>query len=177
MNEEYLNEVMPSDIVHLIGLLSVAENRYQKKKRRVELLKYELLLNTNWAETLGNKKPTIAEKEAYILSHKKILQFQEEEICMKITRDFYKRLFDAVMAGQLMLEEELEEYNEGALNSQDEKITELKKRIKELERKYTNLGIAITKAVDDLHRKEEVYLDGFNICSRITEYERELNNE
>lgn len=63
------------------------------------------------------------------------------------------------------------------LNEQQSKIKELEKKNKELKIKYTNRGIAITKAVEDLYRKEEVYLAGFNICKRITEYEWEFNNE
>ena len=58
---------------------------------------------------------------------------------------------------------------ENLLNKQDEKINELKKKNKEWKIKYTNRGIAITKAVEDLYRKEEVYLAGFNICRRIIE--------
>ena len=63
------------------------------------------------------------------------------------------------------------------LNEQDKKIKELKKRINELESKYANRGIAIIKAVEDLCKKEEVYLADFDICKRITEYEWEFNNE
>ena len=63
------------------------------------------------------------------------------------------------------------------LNEQQSKIKELEKKNKELKIKYTNRGIAITKAVEDLHRKEEVYLADFDICKRITEYEWEFNNE
>lgn len=65
----------------------------------------------------------------------------------------------------------------GLLNEQQSKIKELEKKNKELKIKYTNRGIAITKAVEDLYRKEEVYLADFDICKRITEYEWEFNNE
>lgn len=68
---------------------------------------------------------------------------------------------------------ELERYS----NEQQSKIKELEKKNKELKIKYTNRGIAITKAVEDLYRKEEVYLADFDICKRITEYEWEFNNE
>lgn len=63
------------------------------------------------------------------------------------------------------------------LNEQQARIKELEKKNKELKIKYANRGIAIIKAVEDLYRKEEVYLADFDICKRITEYEWEFNNE
>lgn len=49
----------------------------------------------------------------------------------------------------------------------------LKDDCKQLEQQYHNLVNAIVKTSNDL-AKEDIYLD---ICKRITEYERGLNNE
>lgn len=47
---------------------------------------------------------------------------------------------------------------------------------KQLEQQYHNLVNTIVKTSNDLV-KEDIYLADFDICKRITEYERELNNE
>ena len=61
------------------------------------------------------------------------------------------------------------------LNELSEENEQLKKENKELRIKYMYRGLAITEAVEDLYKTEEVYLAGFNICKRIIEYEREFN--
>lgn len=53
----------------------------------------------------------------------------------------------------------------------------LKEDCKQLEQQYHNLGNAIVKTCNDLNNTEEVYLWDFDICKRITEYEKELSGE
>ena len=44
---------------------------------------------------------------------------------------------------------------------------------KQLEQQYHNLVDAIVKTCNDLG-KEDIYLGDFDVCKRITEYEKEL---
>lgn len=53
----------------------------------------------------------------------------------------------------------------------------LEKENEQLHKRYNNLGQAIVKTCNDLNRTEEVYLADFNICKRITEYEKELDDD
>lgn len=50
----------------------------------------------------------------------------------------------------------------------------LKDDCKQLEQQYHNLVNAIVETCNDLNNTEEVYLGDFDICKRITEYEKEL---
>lgn len=49
-----------------------------------------------------------------------------------------------------------------------------KNKCKHLEHQYHNLVDAIVKTCNDLD-KEDIYLGDFDICKRITEYEKELS--
>ena len=49
----------------------------------------------------------------------------------------------------------------------------LKEHCKQLEQQYHNLVDAIVKTCNDLG-KEDIYLGDFDVCKRITEYEKEL---
>lgn len=60
-----------------------------------------------------------------------------------------------------------------ALKKENEK---LKSENKKLEQQYHNLVNAIVKTYNDLG-KENIYLGDFDICKRITEYEKELNGD
>lgn len=53
----------------------------------------------------------------------------------------------------------------------------LKDTCKQLEQQYFNLVNAIVKTCNDLNNTEEVYLGDFDICKRITEYEKELSGD
>lgn len=44
-----------------------AEMQSRILKLKLDIAKADVLLYTNWEETLGNKKPTVGEKEAYCL--------------------------------------------------------------------------------------------------------------
>lgn len=52
----------------------------------------------------------------------------------------------------------------------------LKDGCKQLEQQYHNLVEAIVKTCNDLE-KEDIYLGDFDICKRITEYEKELSGD
>lgn len=52
----------------------------------------------------------------------------------------------------------------------------LKDMCKQLEQQYHNLVNAIVKTCNDLG-KEDIYLGDFDICKRITEYEKELSGD
>ena len=52
----------------------------------------------------------------------------------------------------------------------------LRDACKQLEQQYHNLVDAIVKTCNDLE-KEGIYLEDFDICKRITEYEKELSGE
>ena len=55
----------------------------------------------------------------------------------------------------------------------EEENEKLKSENKKLEQQYQNLVNAIVKTCNDLG-KENIYLGDFDICKRITEYEKEL---
>lgn len=52
----------------------------------------------------------------------------------------------------------------------------LRDKCEQLEQQYHNLGNAIVKTCNDLE-KEDIYLGDFDICKRITKYEKELGGE
>ena len=58
-----------------------------------------------------------------------------------------------------------------------EQREDLKEGCKQLEQQYHNLVNAIVKTCNDLNNTEEVYLGDFDICKRITEYEKELSGD
>lgn len=51
---------------------------------------------------------------------------------------------------------------------------ELKEENEQLRNMYHNLSRAIEKTCNDLGKEEDIYLGDFDICRRITEYEKEL---
>ena len=58
----------------------------------------------------------------------------------------------------------------------EKKNEQLRKQIQNYEQQYHNLVNAIVKTCNDLG-KENIYLGDFDICKRITEYEKELFDE
>ena len=61
---------MDNEIVeHLIRTadkVAIREAEYKEEKLKLDLLKAEYNLNNDWEQLLGKKKPTVAEKEAFI---------------------------------------------------------------------------------------------------------------
>lgn len=71
----------------------------------------------------------------------------------------------------------LEKENDNCKNDYRELFSNyvaLEEKNEQLHKMYHNLGQAIVKTCNDLNKTEEVYLADFNICRRITEYEKEL---
>lgn len=62
------------------------------------------------------------------------------------------------------------------LNEFETKSHELKDESELYRKRYDNLVKAIVRTCNDLPR-EGIYLGDFDVCKRITEYEREMNDE
>ena len=57
-------------VEHLIktaNRIAVTEKEYMTAKRDLEVLKSQHILHNDWEKLMGKKKPTVAEKDAYIL--------------------------------------------------------------------------------------------------------------
>ena len=75
---------------------------------------------------------------------------------------------DTIGEQKIAIDELITDYKK--LEKENEK---LKSENKKLEQQYHNLVNAIVKTCNDLG-KENIYLGDFDICKRITEYEKEL---
>ena len=92
------------------------------------------------------------------------------------TFDYTERLCDLLNEQQFIINKlqdffEQSDYENAKLRLENKK---LKAENEQLHKMYHNLGQAIVKTCNDLNKTEEVYLADFNICKRITEYEKEL---
>ena len=79
------------NVIKIIKNLNKVETQYCEAKRGLEVLKAELILNTDWNEALGKPKPTVQEKEAFIT-----LQTQKEQCkidSLKLRKDYLYRMY------------------------------------------------------------------------------------
>lgn len=110
MNEKTKTELkftenMPANVVDLLLTLALSENEYYANKALLELKKSDLLIGTDWEKELQKKKPTIAEKEAWIQTRPVIMKIEEDVRAARIKKNFHQRLFDAVMEDKVFLED------------------------------------------------------------------------
>jgi len=90
-------ENMPTSMIDLLRTLALSENEYYAEKSHLELKKSEFLIGTDWEKELQKKKPTVGEKEAWIQTRPVIMKIEEDVRAARIKKNFYQRLFDAVM--------------------------------------------------------------------------------
>ena len=90
-------ENMPTSMIDLLRTLALSENEYYAEKSHLELRKNDLLIMTDWEKELQKKKPTVGEKEAWIQTRPVIVKLAADVRAARIKKNFYQRLFDAVM--------------------------------------------------------------------------------
>ena len=88
---------MPTSMIDLLWTLALSENEYYAEKSHLELRKNDLLIMTDWEKELAKKKPTVGEKEAWIQTRPVIVKLAADVRAARIKKNFYQRLFDAVM--------------------------------------------------------------------------------
>lgn len=98
-------ENMPVNVVDLLLTLALSENEYYAEKSHLELRKNDLLIMTDWEKELQKKKPTVGEKEAWIQTRPVIMKIEGDVRVARIQKNFYQRLFDAVMEDKVFLED------------------------------------------------------------------------
>ena len=69
-----------------------AEARYVSAKTDLEILKAQYVLENDWEKLLGKKKPTVAEKDAYIVRETEAISRKVSDL--KIQRDYCRRIFE-----------------------------------------------------------------------------------
>ena len=101
---EYPEYELPENILKLLLKLAILENTYYAKKNDLEFTKNKLLLETDWVETLKKNKPTVGEKEAYILTQDNVRAMEKDVSQVTVRRDYYRRLLELVMTGKILLD-------------------------------------------------------------------------
>ena len=104
-------ENMPTSMIDLLMTFALSENEYYANKALLELKKSDLLIGTDWEKELQKKKPTIAEKEAWIQTRPVIMKIEEDVRAARIKKNFHQRLFDAVMEDKVFLEDYIPDVN------------------------------------------------------------------
>ena len=90
-----MNQEQTEHLLKLAANVGKSEQRYAKAKYELELLKADHILKNDWESLIGKKKPTVAEKEAFILQHTE--EKNREVIDLKVQRDYCRRVFDINM--------------------------------------------------------------------------------
>ena len=98
-------ENMPTCMIDLLKALTLSENEYYAEKSHLELRKNDLLIMTDWEKELQKKKPTVGEKEAWIQTRPVIVKLAADVRAARIKKNFYQRLFDAVMEDKVFPED------------------------------------------------------------------------
>ena len=98
-------ENMPTSMIDLLRTLALSENEYYAEKSDLELRKNDLLIMTDWEKELQKKKPTVGEKEAWIQTRPAIVKLAADVRTARIKKNFYQRLFDAVLADKVFPED------------------------------------------------------------------------
>ena len=87
---------MEQEIVeHLIRCadkVAIREKEYLKEKRNLEVLKAQYILENDWENLLGKKKPTVSEKDAFITI---ALEEQIRKVDdLKLQVEYCKRIYE-----------------------------------------------------------------------------------
>ena len=90
-----MNQEQTEHLIKLANNVGKSEHRYSKAKYELELLKASHILKNDWEALIGKKKPTVAEKEAFILQATE--EKNREVIDLKIQRDYCRRIFEINM--------------------------------------------------------------------------------
>lgn len=90
-----MNQEQTEFLIKLANNVGKSEERYANAKLDFEITKAKHNLETNWEEVLGTKKPTVAQKEAYILQATE--NKKREVIDLKVQRDYCRRIFEINM--------------------------------------------------------------------------------
>ena len=98
-------ENMPTCMIDLLRELTLSENEYYAEKSHLELRKNELLIMVDWEKELQKKKPTVGEKEAWIQTRPDIVKLAADVRAARIKKNFYQRVFDAVMEDKVFPED------------------------------------------------------------------------
>ena len=90
-----MNQEQTEHLLKLATNVGKSEERYAKAKYELELLKAKHILKNDWEALIGKKKPTVAEKDAFILQATE--EKNREVIRLKVQRDYCRRVFDINM--------------------------------------------------------------------------------
>ena len=90
-----LEKEIVEHLIRTADKVAIREAEYKEEKLKLDLLKAEYNLNNDWEMLLGKKKPTVAEKEAFI---KKGTEEQQRKVNeLKVKRDYCRRVFEIHM--------------------------------------------------------------------------------
>ena len=90
-----MNQEQTELLIKLAANVGKSEQMYAKAKLDFELQKAKQNLDNDWEQLLGIKKPTVAQKEAYILQATE--DKKREVIDLKVKRDYCRRIFEINM--------------------------------------------------------------------------------
>ena len=90
-----LDQEITEFLIKTANNVAMAESRYSKAKYELELQKAGHILENDWEKLLGKKKPTVLEKEAFILRDTE--EEQREVMDLKVQRDYCRRIFEISM--------------------------------------------------------------------------------
>lgn len=90
-----MNQEQTEHLIKLANNVGKSEQRYAKAKYELELLKADHILMNDWEALIGKKKPTVAEKDAFILQATE--EKNREVIDLKVQRDYCRRIFEINM--------------------------------------------------------------------------------
>lgn len=88
-------------VEHLIRCaekVAIKEKEYRTAKQDYELLKAQYILCNNWEKILGKKKPTVAEKEAYIELETEVQRRRVNELRLEV--EYCKRIYEINIMSQ-----------------------------------------------------------------------------
>ena len=87
-----LDQEITEFLIKLSNNVAMSDKRYKMAKLELKLKRADLRLKTDWEEALGKSKPTVAEKDDYIL--RATVDEEKEVIDLECQRDYCKLIYD-----------------------------------------------------------------------------------
>ena len=79
-------------LIRLSNNVVMSDKRYKLAKLELKLKRADMRLETDWEEALGKSKPTVAEKDDYIL--RATAEDEKEVIDLECKKDYCKLIYD-----------------------------------------------------------------------------------
>ena len=79
-------------LIRVANNVVMSDKRWNLAKMDLKLLRADLRLETDWEEALGKSKPTVAEKDDFIL--RATAEMEKEVIDLECQKDYCKMIYD-----------------------------------------------------------------------------------